>query len=122
LLAAVICLTSIEVASAQLTAPRIMTSEGDRFATLEEQLTNRLRATREDQQAYIHFVVDQVRDGKLETKLVVAIERYALRRNGGYPFPFFERALKHEAAKRGVALPPVEHFASTKLPFGQTEP
>jgi hypothetical protein len=82
---------------------------------LQEQLINRLRATRDDQQAYIIFVVEQVQKGKLEAKLVVAIERYAMRRNRRYPFPFFERALRYEAAKRGVALPPIEHFNSTKI-------
>lgn len=101
-------------APAQITVPRILTAEGDRYANLQEQLTNRLRATREDQQAYIRFVVDKVRKEELQQSLVVAIERYAMRRHREYPFPFFERALRYEAAKRGVALPPVQHFASTK--------
>lgn len=115
--AAVFCLTILGSGwlQAQITPPRTLSAEIDRFATLEEQLVNRLRATREDQQAYIKFVVDQVRKGKLDVKLVVAIERYALRRNPHYPFPFFERALQFEARKRGVALPPVMHFNSTRI-------
>jgi hypothetical protein len=100
---------------AQITPPRKLSAEIDRFATLEEQLINRLRATRGDQQAYIKFVVDQVRKGKLEAGLVVAVERYALRRNPHYPFPFFERAIKFEASKRGVVLPPVRHFNTTRI-------
>lgn len=117
----VITLASTAMAPAQITAPRIMTAEGDRFANLEEQLVNRLHATRDDQRAYIHYVVEQVRQARLEAKLVVAIERYALRRNHNYAFPFFEKALHFEAAKRGVALPQVEHFASTKVvPAGLT--
>lgn len=111
---ALITLASASIASAQITAPRTLTAEGDRYANLQEQLVNRLRATRDDQQAYINYLIKQVRKGRLETKLVVAIERYAMRRNRDYPFPFFERAIRYEASKRGVALPPVEHFASTR--------
>jgi hypothetical protein len=107
-------LVGSSTAQAQITVPRILTAEGDRYANLQEQLTNRLRATREDQQAYIRFVVEKVRKEELDQRLVVAIERYAMRRHREYPFPFFERALRYEAAKRGVALPPVKHFASTK--------
>ena len=102
-------------ADAQITAPRILSAQNDRFATLDEQLTNRLRATADDQKAYIDFVVKQVRKKRLDLRLVVAVERYALRRNRHFPFPYFERALRYEAAKRGVALPTVRQFASTKL-------
>jgi hypothetical protein len=110
-------------APAQIAVPTVITTEEDRFTNLQDQLLNRLRATREDQQAYIRFVIEQVRAGKVETKLVVAVERYAMRRNRDYPFPFFERALRYESAKRGVVLPPVEHFASSRVlpsPTGTT--
>jgi hypothetical protein len=100
---------------AQITPPRKLSTEIDRFATLEERLINRLRATREDQQAYIKFVVNRVRKGKLDVKLVVAIEQYAMRRNPHYPFPFFERALKFEASKRGIPLPSVRNFNTTRI-------
>ena len=70
------------------------------------------------EESKVRYVVDQVRKGKLEARLVVAIERYAIGRNPDYPFPFFERALKHEAARRGIVLPPVRHFNTTKtIPF-----
>lgn len=103
---------------AQITPPRMLSSEIDRFATLEEQLVNRLRATKDDQKAYIRFVVKQVRNGKLDAKLVVAVERYALRRHRQLPFLFFERALRFEANKRGIALPGVRQFATTKVATG----
>ena len=79
--------------------PSTLPVERDRYATLQDQLINRLRATREDQQAYINHVVEQVRLEKLQTSLVIAIERYAMRRNRHYPFPFFERALRYEASQ-----------------------
>ena len=107
-----ICVTPVQ---AQITAPRTLSAQPRRLATLEEQLTNRLRATTQEQRDYIKFVVNKVLVTKqLDAKLVVAIERYALRRNPHFPFPFFERALRYEANKRGVPMPTVQQFASTK--------
>ncbi|EMI22423.1 secreted protein [Rhodopirellula maiorica SM1] len=102
-----------ESATAQVTVPRMLSATTDRSATLEEQLTNRLRATSEEQRAYLRFVVLKVKEGKLDLRLVVAVERYALRRRPDFPFPFFERAMKVQAAKYGVVMPPVKTFAST---------
>ncbi len=99
---------------AQITGPRTVSARADRLATLEEQLVNRLKATKNDQRGYLKFVVKQVQDGKLDARLVVAIERYAIRRSSHFPFPFFERALKFEANRRGIAVPNVQQFASTK--------
>jgi len=102
-------------AVAQITGPRVLTAEQDRLATLQEQLVNRLRATRNDQRGYLNHVIRLVREGRVDRGLVVALERYALRRNPSYPFPFFERAMKYECAKRGVSLPPVKQFANTRI-------
>ncbi|MDB4749836.1 hypothetical protein OAF83_02905 [Rubripirellula sp.] len=110
----VAALTVTPVVVAQITSPRVLSSGRATSATLEEQLVNRLRATRDDQRAYVKHVVALTKAGKLERKLVVAVERYAIRRNSQYPFPFFERALKYEAAKRRVVLPAVKNFASTR--------
>ena len=107
-------LLGTSVVVAQITSPRILSAGPNVSANLEEQLVNRLRATREDQRAYIKYVVALTKNKKLETRLVVAVERYAIRRNSHYPFPFFERALKYEARKRGMSLPTVQNFASTR--------
>jgi hypothetical protein len=45
------------------------------------------------------------------------VESYAVRRNRYFPFPFFERAMQFEAAKRKIALPAVERFATTGSKF-----
>lgn len=103
-------------ATAQITVPRVLSTTPDRYATLEEQLINRLRATAEDQKAYLRFVVNKVRDNQLDLKLVIAVQQYAIKRNPQLPFLFFERALKVEAGKRGVSLPPVRQFATTTVP------
>lgn len=99
--------------TAQITTPRVIGEPTDRIATLEEQLANRLRAISVEQRNYIRFIIQQVELKKLDVKLVVAIERYALRRNPQFPFPFFERAIRYEAAKRNVALPTVQQFSSS---------
>jgi len=103
-------------AEAQITAPRILSATPDRFATLEERLTNRLRAVAEDQRAFIRFVVGLTRQGKLDLRLIAAIERYALKRSSALPFPYFERVIRFEGDKRGLVIPPVRQFATTKIP------
>jgi hypothetical protein len=102
-------------ATAQTTTPQISTVTVDPFRVLEDQLRSRLRATSREQRGYISFVVKQVKEGRLDMRLVVGIERYAIRRRADFPFPFFERALKVEAAKRNVILPSVQTFATTKI-------
>lgn len=110
----ILALTASPAVVGQITSSRVLSSSRSTSATLEEQLINRLKATRDDQRAYVKHVVALTKSGKLDRKLVVAVERYALRRNSKYPFPFFERALKYEAAKRRVLLPTVRNFASTR--------
>ena len=110
----VVALTTTSGVVGQITSPRVLSSSRSTSATLEEQLLNRLKATRDDQRGYVKHIVALTKNGKLDRKLVVAVERYALRRNAQYPFPFFERALKYEAAKRRVVLPTVRNFASTR--------
>ncbi|SMP37700.1 hypothetical protein SAMN06265222_10111 [Neorhodopirellula lusitana] len=106
-------LSTSNVATAQITTSRILSAEIDPVARLEEQLVNRLHATTVAQRTYLDLIVKYVEEEKLQLELVVAIERYALRRNPRYAFPFFERALRYEASKRGVELPSVRHFQST---------
>ena len=105
---------SIQTAYGQITQPRKLSASPDRYASLTEQLTNRLRAFDQEKRNYVAMVVKLVRDGKLDAKLVLAVQRFAIKRNAEFPFPFFERALRYEAGKRGVNLPTVRQFASTK--------
>lgn len=100
-------------ASAQITPSRSLSGGTAPVATLDEQLINQLRATTDAQAEYIRMVVKLVDEKKLESRLVIAVERYAIRRNPRYPFPYFERALRYESAKRGVDLVPLRHYQST---------
>jgi hypothetical protein len=104
---------------AQLTPSRVASASATQVATLDEQLINRLRATTEERQAYVRLVVDKISTGEFDQRMVLAIERYAIRKNPQFPFPYFERAMRFEAEKRGIELPPVQLLvgaASTYMP------
>ncbi|TWT79373.1 hypothetical protein CA13_07730 [Planctomycetes bacterium CA13] len=101
-------------ATAQIPTRTTAIAGPNRYATLEDQLVNRLHATTDQQRAYLHYIVKQVKLGKLDIKLVVAMERYALRRRPDFPMPFFERAMKAQADKIGLALPPIQSFLTTR--------
>lgn len=106
--AAALCCTT---AQAQLSDPRANPYGTSNTPTLEEQLVNTLRATTEDRKAFIHLVVQYVDAGTLDRRMVVAIQRYAQRKNPSFPFPYFERAMRFEAEKLGITLPPVRLLA-----------
>jgi len=93
--------------SGQIVAP----TRGTKTATLEDQLINRLRATTEDRQAYIRIVVAKVESGDFDRGKVLAMERYAIKKNPSFPFPYFERIMRAEADRVGVYLPPVQLLA-----------
>lgn len=100
-------------ASAQITPPRITSASGPRVATLEEVLINRLRATTDDRQEYIRLIVAKVDQGVFDRGRILAIERYAIKKNPRFPFPYFERVMRLEAERNGVYLPPVRLLAGT---------
>ena len=81
-----------------------------RNATLSDFLVNRLRATTADQQDYVRQVVKLVEDGKLEKRLVLALERYASARNPYFPLPVYERALRFQGARLGVTVPTIQEI------------
>lgn len=89
-------------------------SGGTQVPTLDEMLVNNLRATLAEQQAFIRNVVQKTEQGQLEKGLVLAVMRYSQRRNERFPFPFFERAMRYQASKQGVALPSVATIVSSR--------
>ncbi len=98
---------------AQLSAPREVPFSDSKVPSLEEQLINTLRATTEERKAYLRLVVQLVDNGQLDRRLVIAIQRYAQRKNSTFPFPYFERAMRFETEKRGITLPPVRLLAGS---------
>ena len=107
----------VSTAQAQITDKTAVPATGNRVATLEEQLINQLRATTEDRKAYIRLVVQLVNSGQFEQRYLLAIERYAIRKNSQFPFPYFERAMRFEADKRGIELLPVQLLAGSKSTY-----
>lgn len=95
------------IATAQVVAP---TTQLAPVASLSDQLANRLKATTAGRQAFVREVVRRTEIGQLDPRLVLAVQRYAIRRNPEFPFPFFERALRFQAAKLRVTLPEVQTF------------
>ncbi|PAY19722.1 hypothetical protein CKO51_09460 [Rhodopirellula sp. SM50] len=81
-------------------------------AALDDYLISRLRATTEDQRHYVREIVKLVDQNKLEKRLVLALERYARRKSPYFPLPAYERALRVEAAKRGVAVPTLKEIVA----------
>lgn len=101
--------------SGQIVTP----TRGTQTATLEDQLINRLRATTADRQAYIRIVVAKVDSGIFDRGRVLAMERYAIKKNGSFPFPYFERVMRAEAERVDTYLPPVQLLARSN---GRTQP
>ncbi|TWU02302.1 hypothetical protein [Stieleria varia] len=117
---ALVCflLLAPQSAHAQLIPPPVQSTQSQQDANLEEFLTKRLRAVNDDQRTYVRTVIALINDKKLDLKLVLSIERYAQRKSSLFPLPFFERALKVEAGKRGVSVPTIREMVATRSPLG----
>ncbi|MCO8122359.1 hypothetical protein NHH03_11485 [Stieleria sp. TO1_6] len=97
---------------AQIPVALSPTAAQSKQPSLAEYLVNRLRATSTDQRSYVAEIVKLVEEGKLERRLLIALERYARRKSPYFPLPVFERALRVEAAKRGVAVPMIKEIVA----------
>ena len=73
-------------------------------ASLQEELENGLRAWRPQEFAFIAVVVGMVEGGQLPLSLVKGTFKWAIRKHSNYPFPYFERALRLRAARRGIEI------------------
>lgn len=114
LISAVFSLTILAATANAQIGPPSSPVGGTRVPTLQEVLVNNLRATLPEQQQFLNFVVQKSNDGKLDKGLVLALMRYSQRRNQQFPFPYFERAMRQQAAKRGVTLPAVATIVSSR--------
>ena len=72
-------------------------------ADLSDQLEGGLRARLPREFAFIGRVVRMVEGRRLPLDLVMSTFQWA-RRKKPYPFPYFERALRTKAARRGIAI------------------
>lgn len=78
-------------------------ASGIRVPDLQTTLEMGLRARRPEEFAFIGRVVKMVEDGDLPLKLVKGTFNWA-RKKRPYPYPYFERSLKLQAAKRGIVV------------------
>ena len=101
-----------DTANAQITAPRVLSGTVTRRATIDEYLINRLRATTEDQKDYVREVVRLCHDGRLELRLILALQRRARVSMPHFPLPVFERTLRAEAGKRRVVVPTLDEIVA----------
>ena len=83
-----------------------------RAPTLEDYLVSHLRATSDDQRAYVREVVKLVKKGRFEQRLVLALERRARGKNPVFPLPVFERTLRYEAARRRITVPTIDEIVA----------
>lgn len=113
LLASLLVLVAFSTeASAQIGLGNGVTVVAPQGASLSDFLISRLRATTTDQRDYVREIVKLVEQNKLEKRIVLALERYARRKSPYFPLPVYERALRVEAAKRGVAVPTIQEIVA----------
>lgn len=70
---------------------------------LQIQLEKGLKCRRPVEFAFVEHVVDMVAEGTLPRGLVDSTFLWA-RRQGRYPFPYFQRGLKVRAARLGISI------------------
>ena len=116
LVAAALWLMGNGLAEAQI-IPSTSENLGSRTSTLQDTLVNNLHATLPEQRQFLQVVRTKVDEGKLELRLVLAVMRYSQRRHNQFPFPYFERAMRYQAAKEGVSLPASFTFLSSRGPL-----
>ncbi len=107
--------TTENAAHAQITRP-ITPRGGNQTASLYDILVSNLKATTPDQQTFLVRVVEETNNKRLDQGLALAVMRYAQHKHSAYPFPYFERAIRVEAAKRRVSLPAISVVVTTTTP------
>lgn len=112
LIVLLITVVAMQTVHAQITPPPGISISQSQEASLADFLINRLRATSGDQRSYVREIVRLTDQGRLERRLLLALERYAKRKNPYFPLPVFERALRIEAGKRGVAVPLIREIVA----------
>ena len=77
---------------------------GGRVADLQDQLENGLKARLPNEFAFIDVVVQRVEARQLTSGEVKSVFQWARRKNKHTPFPYFQRAMRIIAARKGVDL------------------
>ena len=80
------------------------TEDGKTAVTLESRLTTGLTARRPEDVEFVERVAEMVRTGQLPAKVVDSTFLWAIRRRQSYPFPAFQKALRIQADRLGIAI------------------
>jgi len=80
------------------------TEDGKTAVTLESRLTTGLKARRPEDVEFVERVAEMVRTGQLPAKVVDSTFLWAIRRRQSYPFPAFQKALRIQADRLGIAI------------------
>ena len=80
------------------------TEDGKTAVTLDSRLTTGLNARRPDDVEFVERVAEMVRTGQLPAKVVDSTFLWAIRRRQSYPFPAFQKALRIQADRLGIAI------------------
>lgn len=80
--------------------------------SLRDYLIANLKATTDEQQAYIDEVVALVNQKRLEESLVLSLEKYSRRKSPIWPLPTFERALCIMGTRTNVTVPKLDDFTA----------
>jgi hypothetical protein len=80
------------------------TEDGKTAATLESRLKTGLKARRPEDVEFVERVAEMVRTGQLPAKVVDSTYLWAIRRRQSYPFPAFQKALRIQADRLGIAI------------------
>ncbi|QEG22573.1 hypothetical protein [Mariniblastus fucicola] len=96
--------------SAQTFEPENFTDK--RFLQYEQQLNAILKTRRDEERKFVNEIVIKVREGKLPSKLVQTSFKWVQQKrpNTNFPFIYFEKVLRIQANKAGIAetIPPYD--------------
>lgn len=111
---------SFDSCNAQTFAPEDFTDK--RFAQYEQQLNAILKTRRVEERAFLTVLVARVRTGELPSKLIQTSFQwvYKKRPQTNFPFIYFERVLRLQAEKEGIAdiIPPFDFSIYTEFDSG----
>jgi hypothetical protein len=75
-----------------------------RALPLIDQLRMGLRCNTTSQVEFLQTVVDKVDQGVFTQSMVNVVYKWSIERNGRYPFPYFQVAMRDLAKRRSIAL------------------
>lgn len=73
-------------------------------ASIEDRLNAGLKCRRQEEFTFVSLVSQRVETGQIPEALVLQTMRWAVKKNGKFPFFYFEYAVRKQADALGVSL------------------